>query len=295
MNNTTIEFTQEKIHLNCNGKMSSYKQSSKNPIKSMIARIIKITGLDRKEVSKFVKQAFYDAKPTVNAVKAIEDIIDKKVEEKFKELYKRIDEKFQEQNKQMETLILRLIPSVGMRPESVTSSDEETLKEENLSSSNGELDIGEIKQEEDAVKKNQVIDYPQVLLGATQVKCDYDIETGKLYHSRKGKEIGSVEYLTIDDDAFNYDNYLSKGEINDEGICVDIETREPILLFTVDLDKISMDELGEYHQKFRENPHYCRYNVEADCRYIDYIELGCNWEGFLYHCGQRDDFITFVE
>lgn len=292
MNNTTIEFTQEKIYLNCNGKMSSYKQSSKNPIKSMTARIIKITGLERKAVSKFVKDAFYNAKPAVNAIKAIEDIIDKKVEEKFQEFYDRIEEKFKEQNKQMETMILRLMPSVGMRPESVTSSDEEPLKEENLSSSN-DLDRGEIKQEEDTVEKNKVIDYPKVLLGATQVECEYDIETGTLYHSKKGKEIGSVQYLTIDDDATNEESCLSKGEINDEGICVDIETREPILLFTVDLEEISMEELGEYHRNFKDNPHYCTHNVEQDCRYIDFIELGCNWEGFLYECGQREDFINF--
>lgn len=290
MNNTTIEFTKEKIYLNCNGKMSSYKQSSKNPIKSMTARIIKLTGLSRKEVSKFVKKSFHNAKPTFNAMGAIEDIIDKKMEE----LYEKIEEKLKEHNKQMETMMLRLMPSVGMRPESVTSSEEgETLKEENLSTSNGELDSGENKQEEDRVEKNKVIDYPKVLLGATQVECEYDIETGTLYHSKKGKEIGSVQYLTIDDDATNEESCLSKGELNDEGICVDIETREPILLFTVDLEEISMEELGEYHRNFKENPHYCSHNVEQDCRYIDFMELGCNWEGFLYHCGQREDFINF--
>ncbi len=330
MNNIdiNIEITNEKIFLTCEGKNSSYKLSSKNPQKSMIARIVKLTGLPRKEVGDYLKAFFLnykpptnaDYKPATNAVEKIEEIISKK-----------IDEKFEEHAKKMEEMILRLLPVIGSRPVSITTTEEsmediptevgeiinntkEIVKEEikehveplilekEILEKNNDLDIRKLDNEnKKSDKKNEVIRLPKVLLGFKSLSCEYDIEKKKLYNSRSGKEIGTCEYLRIDDDAFNegeenfnYDSCLAKGEIGVDGDCIDLDTGEKIILFKMDLDKITMDELGEYHANFKDNPIYCSHNVEQDNRYIDYIELGFNWDGWLYHTGQRDDLIKFI-
>ena len=319
MNNIdiNIEITNEKIFLTCEGKHSSYKLSSKNPRKSMIARVVTLTGLPRKEVGDYLKAFFLNYKPPVNAVEKIEETISKK-----------IDEKFEEHAKKIEDMILRLMPVMAMRPVSVSSTEEsikdlptevgeiiinskeiikeeiikEEIKEKEILNKNNDLDIRKLDNEnKKSDKKNEVIRLPKVLLGFNSLSCEYDIEKKKLYNSRSGKEIGSCEYLRIDDDAFNegeenfnYDSCLAKGEIGEDGDCIDLETREKIILFKMDLDKITMEELGEYHANFKDNPIYCSHNVEQDNRYIDYIELGYNWEGWLYHTGQRDDLIKFI-
>lgn len=315
--NIEIEITNEKIFLTCEGKHSSYKLSSKNPKKSMIARIVTLTGLPRKEVGEYLKAYFLNYQPPTNAVEKLEEIISKK-----------IDEKFEEHAKKIEDMILRLMPVMAMRPVSVSSTEEsindiptevgeiinntkeiikeeiinEEIKEKEILDKNNDLDIRKLDNEnKKSDKKNEVVRLPKVLLGFNELSCDYDIEKKKLYNSRSGKEIGSCEYLRIDDDAYNegednynYDSCLAKGEIGEDGDCVDLETGEKIILFKMDLDKISMGELGEYHANFKDNPIYCSHNVEIDNRYIDYIELGCNWEGWLYHTGQRDHLIKFI-
>lgn len=283
MNNTKIEFTKEKIFLNCEGRVSSYKVSSKNPQKAMIARITKLTNLPRKKVSIFVRETFTANKPKESDIKLIENIIDEKLEKH----YKRVEKQLQEQYDKMEALMLRFMPMSGMRPESVTSS-EASLKEEEEELSN--VNVNKVNDE-----KNEVVQLPQVELGTTKVLCEYDIESKKLYKVSSGQEVGSVDYLNIDDsDAFNEEHCDSEGYYEHaEQCCYDLND-ERILIFKMDIDKLSMKELGEFHVNFKKNPYYCTHNVEQDNRYIDFLDLGCNWEGRLFKCGMRDDLINFL-
>lgn len=279
MNNTKIEFTKEKIFLNCEGKISSYNVNSKNPQKAMIARITKLTNLPRKKVSIFVRETFTANEPKVNLIKLID--------EKLEKHYKRVENQLEEHFNKIEALMLRFMPINAMRPESVTSS-EASLKEEEEELSN--VNVNKVKDE-----KNEVVQLPQVELGTTKVLCEYDIESKKLYKVSSGQEVGSVDYLNINDsDAFNEEHCDSEGYYEHaEQCCYDLND-ERILIFKMDIDKLSMKELGEFHVNFRDNPYYCTHNVEQDNRYIDFLDLGCNWEGRLFKCGMRDDLINFL-
>lgn len=175
-----------------------------------------------------------------------------------------IERRLEEQLIKMEKLLSDLLPPVAIRPASVTSSDEEEEKEE------GDF----------------------VELGYLKVYCRYDIETNTLYH--KGEIIGSVDYLDVDEDADNEESSLSQGYYdNAEECCKDLNDNR-ILIFRVDLNKISAKTLGEYRAEFKENPYYCTHNFEPNSRYINYKDRFNNWEGFLYKCGDVDDIIKFV-
>lgn len=270
MNNINIEFTKDNIFLTCEGKTSSYKTKSKNPQKSMIARIMKLTNQPRSIVGNFVKKAFSSNEPSY---------IDKTLDDH----YKRVEERLEEHFSKIEDMMLRFMPNVARSPESVTSS-EASLKDEVETINDGILD-----------EDNEVVQLPQVELGTTKVLCEYDIESNKLYKVSSGQEVGTVDYFNIDDsDAYNEHHCYSEGyyDINEE-CCRDLND-ERILIFKMNLEKISMKELGEFHVNFKNNPYYCTHNVEQDNRYIDFVELGCNWEGRLYKCGMRDDLINFL-
>ncbi len=277
MNTTNIEFTKEKIWLTCEGKTSSYNTKSKNPQKAMIARIMKLTNQPRSKVGKFVKKAFSSNEPSD---------IDKKLDDH----YKRVEERLEEHFSKIEAMMLRFMPNVAQSPESVTSS-EASLKDEVETINDGILDdVNQVKTED-----NEVIEFPQVELGTTKVLCEYDIESKKLYKVSSGQEVGSVDYFSLDDsDCTNEEHCDSEGyyDIYEE-CCRDLND-ERILIFKMNLDKISMKELGEFHVNFKNNPYYCTHNVEQDNRYIDFVELGCNWEGRLFKCGMRDDLINFL-
>jgi len=277
MNNINIEFTKENIWLTCEGKETSYSRKSKNPKKSMIARIVKLTKQPRSKVGKFVNLAFDKNEPSD---------IDKKLDDHFK----RVEERLEEHYNKIEAMMLRFMPNVAQSPESVTSS-EASLKDEVETINDGILDdVNEVK-----IEDNEVIEFPQVELGTSKVICEYDIESKKLYKVSSGQEVGSVDYLNIDDsDAFNEEHCDSEGYYEHaEQCCYDLND-ERILIFKMNLEKISMKELGEFHVNFKNNPYYCTHNVEQDNRYIDFIELGCNWEGRLFKCGMRDDLINFL-
>jgi len=270
MNTTNIEFTKEKIWLTCEGKTSSYNTKSKNPQKAMIARIMKLTNQPRSKVGKFVKKAFSSNEPSD---------IDKKLDDH----YKRVEERLEEHFSKIEAMMLRFMPNVALRPESVTSS-EASLKDEVETINDGILD-----------DDNEVVQLPQVELGTTKVLCEYDIESKKLYKVSSAQEVGTVDYFTLDDsDCFNEEHCDSEGYYDpDEECCRDLND-ERILIFKMNLEKISMKELGEFHVNFKNNPYYCTHNVEQDNRYIDFVELGCNYEGRLFKCGMRDDLINFL-
>jgi len=233
-----------------NPKMYTFKRKSKDPRRGMIERLVKITDAPRDEINGWVRNWLNENPPIKEfSLEKINDLIERKLEEQFT---------------RMEKLLTELLPPVGIRPASITSSDEEEEKEE------GDF----------------------VLLGYCKVHCRYDIDTNTLYH--KGEIIGSVNYLDVDEDAENEENMLSHGYYDiAEECCKDLDDKH-ILIFRVDLNKISMETLGEYRADFRENPYYCTHNFEPNSRYIDYKERGCNWEGFLYKCGDVDDIIKFV-
>lgn len=277
MNNINIEFTKENIFLTCEGKTSSYKTKSKNPKKSMIARIMKLTKQPRSKVGKFVNLAF-DKNESSD--------IDKKLDDH----YKRVEERLEEHYNKIEAMMLRFMPNVALRPESVTSS-EASLKDEVETINDGILDdVNQVKDED-----NEVIEFPQVELGINKILCEYDIESKNLFKVSSGQVVGSVDYLNIDDsDAFNDEHCDSEGYYyHNEQCCRDLN-EERILIFKMNLEKISMKELGEFHVNFKNNPYYCTHNVEQDNRYIDFLDLGCNWEGRLFKCGMRDDLINFL-
>jgi len=279
MNNINIEFTNKNIWLTCEGKETSYSRKSKNPKKAMIARIVKLTNQPRSKVGKFVNLAFDKNEPSD---------IDKKLDDH----YKRVEERLEEHYNKMEALMLRFMPDVALRPESVTSSEASLKEEIEVENNNvGLLDVNQVK-----IEDNDVVELPQVELGTTKVLCEYDIESQKLYKVSSGQEVGTVDYLNIDDsDAFNEEHCDSEGYYEHaEQCCYDLND-ERILIFKMDLDKISMKELGEFHVNFKNNPYYCTHNVEQDNRYIDFVELGCNWEGRLFKCGMRDNLINFLQ
>ena len=276
MNNINIEFTKENIWLSCEGKETSYSRKSKNPKKSMIARIVKLTNQPRSKVGKFVALAFSKNEPCD---------IDKKLDDHFM----RVEERLEEHYNKIEAMMLRFIPDVALRPESVTSS-EASLKEEVETINDGLLDVNQVKPED-----NEVIELPQVELGITKILCEYNIESKKLYKVSSGQEVGSVDYFNLDDsDCFNEEHCDSEGYYDHHEECCRDLNDERILIFKMNLEKISMKELGEFHVNFKNNPYYCTHNVEQDNRYIDFVELGCNYEGRLFKCGMRDSLINFL-
>jgi len=234
-----------------NPKIYTFKRKSKDPRRGMIERLVKITDAPRDEINGWVRNWLNENPPVKEfSLEKINDLIERKLEEQLIKL---------------EAIIQKHLPPVGIRPESVTSSEESDEEE---------------KEEGDFV-----------VLGYCKVHCRYDIDTNTLYH--KGEIIGSVDYLDVDEDAYNEESALSQGYYDVAEECCKDKNDNHILIFKVNLNKISTETLGEYRAEFKENPYYCTHNFEPNCRYIDYKNRGNNWKGYLYKCGDVDDIISF--